>query len=88
MNEDIPETRAEARAMMDEPVTYEAELVGEGDAFLPLAFRRALYVASLVGAVVAPVLAVSQPDYAAAIATGSGVLAAAAAGAALANPRR
>lgn len=87
MTDPTPQTRAEAREMDDEPTILEGELI-ESEAFLPLAFRRALYVASLVGAVVAPVLAVSQPDYAAAIATGSGVLAAAAAGAALANPRR
>lgn len=54
--------------------------------FLPLAARRVLYVAGLLGAVAAPILAVSQPDYAAAIVAGAGLLSSAALGTALANP--
>nr|WP_278101888.1 hypothetical protein [Microbacterium proteolyticum] len=56
--------------------------------FLPLPVRRVLYVLGLAAAVTAPVLAVSAPEYAAAIVTGAGILNAAALGTALANPSR
>lgn len=56
--------------------------------FLPLPVRRVLYVLALVGAVGAPILAVSNPEYAAAVVTGAGILNAAALGTALANPSR
>lgn len=56
--------------------------------FLPLGVRRVLYVVALAGAAVAPVIAVTQPEYAGAIVTGSSVLSAAALGTALANPSR
>lgn len=56
--------------------------------FLPLAVRRVLYVLGLAGAVAAPVLAITAPEYAAAIVTGASVLNAAALGTALANPAR
>lgn len=56
--------------------------------FLPLATRRVLYVLGLASAVVAPVLAISQPEYAAAVVTAGGILQAAALGTALANPPR
>lgn len=87
MNE--PTTRAAAReADALEPIEYgTAELVSDGG-FLPLPVRRVLYVLSLAGSVAAPVLAVSSPEYAAAIVTAAGVLSAAALGTALANPSR
>lgn len=69
-----------------EPLT--AELVYEPNQFLPLGVRRVLYVVSLAGTAIAPVLAVTNPEYAAAIVAGSGVLNAAALGTALANPSR
>jgi hypothetical protein len=56
--------------------------------FLPLAARRVLYVIALVGMAAAPVVAISQPDYAGAILTAAGVLNVAALGTALANPSR
>lgn len=56
--------------------------------FLPLPVRRVLYIGALVGAVAAPVIAVTSPDYAAAIITGSSVLSAAALSTALANPSK
>lgn len=74
----------------NETPVYETVLEGEivTETFLPLTARRVLYVLSLAAAVVAPVLAVTAPEYAAAIVTASGVLAAAAGATALANPRR
>lgn len=82
-----PKTRAEARAIQPEfdPFTEIESPTGE---FLPLAARRVLYVMGLAGAVVAPVVAVTQPDYAAAIVSAAGILTAAAIGTALANPPR
>ncbi len=70
------------------PAFAEAVLVDERPEFLPLAVRRVLYVLSLAGSVAAPVLAVTSPEYAAAIVTGAGILNAAALGTALANPSR
>lgn len=64
------------------------EFVKAGPEFLPLTGRRVLYVLSLVGLVAAPVLAVTNPDYAVAITTGAGILGSAALGTALANPSR
>lgn len=84
-NDHTPQTRAEAR----EPVEFvEAELVAEPDGFMPLGIRRGLYILGLAGAAIAPVLAVTHPEYAAGIVAGSGVLTAAALGTALANPSR
>jgi hypothetical protein len=71
--------------------TYEpavVELVAEPDPFLPLAARRVLYVAGLAAVVVAPILAVQFPDYAAAVLAAGAPLTAAALGTALANPKR
>jgi small neutral amino acid transporter SnatA (MarC family) len=69
-------------------IVYE-ELTAEPAAppeFLPLAARRVLYILGLVAAVGAPILAVTHPDYAAAIVAGGGLLTTAALGTALANP--
>lgn len=65
-----------------------AELVAgeQSPAFLPLGTRRVLYVVALAATVVAPVLAISAPEYAAAIVTAGGTLQVAALGTALANP--
>lgn len=82
-----PTTRAEARHA-DVEFTTELEGVALAPDFLPLAFRRVLYVLGLAGAVAAPVLAVTSPDYAVAIVTASGLLTAAALGTALANPSK
>ncbi|MEF3405780.1 hypothetical protein [Agromyces sp. CCNWLW203] len=88
-----PDTTAPKHAA-DEPISYElepvayAELEADSASFLPLAARRVLYVLGLAGVVVAPVLAISQPEYATAIVTSSGILTAAALGTALANPSR
>lgn len=81
MPENIPETRAEAREVF-------AEVIYDDGHFLPLAARRVIYVLALAGNVVAPVLAVTNPEYAAAIVTAASTLSAAAAGTALANPSR
>lgn len=83
-NDHTPQTRAEAR----EPLEATVELVAEPDGFMPLGIRRALYILGLAGAAIAPVLAVTHPEYAAGIVAGSGVLTAAALGTALANPSR
>ena len=56
--------------------------------FLPLAARRVLYVIALLGMAAAPVVAVSNPEYAGAILTAAGALNVAALGTALANPSR
>lgn len=56
--------------------------------FLPLVARRVLYVIGLIGAVAAPIVAVTNPEYAGAIVTASSLLSAAALGTALANPTR
>ncbi len=97
---DEPQTRAEAReasvaAAIDAAVadayvpTVTAELgTVEREGFLSLGVRRVLYLAGLAGAALAPVLAVTHPEYAAGIVAGSGVLTAAARGTALANPSR
>ncbi len=71
-----------------EPAVIESELVIEKEGFLSLGVRRVLYLAGLAGAALAPVLAVTHPEYAAGIVAGSGVLTAAALGTALANPSR
>lgn len=47
--------------------------------------RLALYLLSLVGAVAAPVLAVTHPEYGAAVTTAAGILTAAAGATALSN---
>lgn len=70
-----------------EPPTVELGEV-EREGFLSLGVRRVLYLAGLAGAAIAPVLAVTHPEYAAGIVAGSGVLTAAALGTALANPSR
>jgi hypothetical protein len=89
MTNTTPTTRAEARELEElEPVSFEGDLVFESSQFLPLPVRRVLYVLALAGFVTAPVLAVTSPDYAAAIVTGAGVLGSAALGTALANPSR
>lgn len=56
--------------------------------FLPLVVRRALYLAGLAGAVAAPIVAVTSPEYATAILSAAGVLEVAALGVALGNPSR
>ena len=74
---------------MPEPVVeVVSELHAEPSPFLSLGVRRVLYLAGLAGAAIAPVLAVTMPEYAAAIVAGAGVLNAAALGTALANPSR
>lgn len=93
MSDTTPTTRAERAALLDEYQTLEPVEFGEVEfidrpEFLPLAVRRVLYVLALAGNVAAPVLAISAPEYAAAIVTGSAVLGAAALGTALANPSR
>ena len=82
----IPQTRAEARDT--EPVSFTDELTSASADFLPLNVRRILYVIALVGAVVAPGVAIVAPEWSAAIMTASSTLAAAALGTALANPSR
>lgn len=89
---ETPTTRAEAReqeyATLEMPPVFTDVLVADSSQFLPLPVRRVLYVLALAGFVTAPVLAVTAPEYAAAIVTGAGVLGTAALGTALANPSR
>lgn len=76
-------------AAFAEPVEYELELGSvEPAGFLPLVVRRALYLAGLAGAVAAPIVAVTSPEYATAILSAAGVLEVAALGVALGNPSR
>jgi hypothetical protein len=63
------------------------EVADSAPEFLTLPVRRVLYIAALAGAVAAPILAVTNPEYAAAIVTGSSLLTTAAVGGALASPR-
>lgn len=71
-----------------EPVMLEAAVFESSPAFLTLGVRRVLYVAGLAAVVVAPILAVQFPDYAAAVLAAGTPLTAAALGTALANPTR
>jgi hypothetical protein len=86
MSEPTPDETLPAHFAGDTFVS--SELVSESDSFLSLGVRRVLYLAGLAGAALAPVLAVTHPEYAAGIVAGSGVLTAAALGTALANPSR
>ncbi len=83
--DDAPTTRAEAREAADDTTE---RITTSAPQFLPLGARRVLYVLGLAGAVAAPVIAVTDPSYAAAVVTAAGILNAAALGTALANPPR
>ena len=82
---------ASTAGSIDDPLSYqlaEAEFVSSGDQFLPLTGRRVLYVLGLAGLAIAPVLAVTNPDYAVAVTSSATLLGTAALGTALANPTR
>lgn len=81
-----PDHAADYDPATDVPQYAELEAVDTAPEFLTLPIRRVLYVSALVGAVAAPILAVTQPEYAAAIITGSSILTTAAVGGALASP--
>ncbi len=68
--------------------TNTGTLEGGGNGFLSLGVRRVLYIVAIAVTAIAPVLAVTRPEYAAAIVAGAGVLNTAALGTALANPAR
>lgn len=75
------------------PITYTAELGGvtvteAAPEFLPLSWRRVLYIAGLIGLAAAPIVAVELPAYADAIEATGYLLGVAALGTALANPPR
>lgn len=78
MTDTSPATRASVRAGHD---------VDAGE-FLPLAWRRVIYLLGLAALVVAPSVAVQLPEYGEAITTAGNLLGAAGLGTALANPSR
>ncbi len=96
MPEQKPQTREEYQASLDGsfgngdqgPFAQATYLEAEKDEFLPLAWRRVLYILGLAALVVAPTIAVEFAAYGAAITTAGNLLGAAALGTALANPSR
>lgn len=77
----IPEAAAE-------PIEFTTELVAQPDGFLPLNLRRGLYLFGIAAVVVAPIVAVTFPEYGDGIMTGGQLLAGIGLGTALANPSR